>query len=927
MHRVSNTGVAAALGILTALCAVSLVAAEVADDTLRSNSNYAWPRQEQIVLDGPWELACTDLASDAGLPKNLDQLDWFPITVPTEVHWALHRAGKIPHPYVGLNAKSSRWVEDKSWWFRKRFAVPGKFRSKQIRLSVEGVDYFGRYWLNGQYLGRTEGAFGAAQMIVHNLKYDTPNELLVRVECGGYKLGREGGVEEASLVKSELWSGWRLGAHDLNTVGIWRPFRLISNAWPCLERPFVRTLEIDEGTAKVRATVEVCTLAKEESPCDIVVTLRPENGDAEPITEHVRIVPRRGNVLTDVDLTVPDAQLWWPNGLGEQPMYRAEIAIRRGDRLLDRLEVSLGIRTIERKAAPRERRTYEEGAWLFHVNGRPLFVKGTNWMPIDALADVSPERYEWHLTLARDAGIQMIRVWGGGIIETDAFYDLCDQLGIMVWQDFPMNSEWRAEKIDRRLWRNMVMWTIFRLRNHPSLAFWCGGNEFPPNDLANRDLVGIMSRYTRFLDGTRPFMAASPDEGDFHRYPQSDASSVWQSVLVRGPFVSEWGTHGMPSFQTCTEMLSQKEANAQIGPTLLTMEREAMEERFPEIIHHWVEFNPSRLPQMLARGSAFDQLAEVPLERFVEAVAAGAAEYYRYSAEAARWAYPQNAGLLFWVWKRPWPVTAVQICDGLGQPLSAYYDVRRAFGSPWPCLIPPHLNYVPGEEVEMKSAVLTAAGRAGVNRARLAVRLVGPDLADRQVLSQSPPLDLPEGPGRVDGPTVRFAVPKDAARSFFFLLVELRNAEAELIARNVYPLRCPPQLEDEAFRQEYRVKPGQGLVLDKGPWLRPQLETHPTTLALKLLDARRQSDTRATLSVEVTNTGVLPAVMTHVHVEGRLRYAADDAFFWLEPGETRRVSLRLRLNGDSPTDELSVIARAWNVPGPPKVAAFLKRGA
>ncbi len=915
---------------------VAVCAAEAQNDsTLRSDYKYAWPRERQIVLDGPWELAWTEPPEKVALPENLDKLDWLKINEPAEVHWALHRAGKTPHPYVGLNIKKMRWVEDKSWWYRKKFVVPEDFKGQLARLVVEGVDYYGHYWLNGEYLGRSEGALGATIMLVtsahynkHSLRYGSENELVVRVDCGGYKLGKEGGAPRESLVKSELWSGWRVGAYDYNTVGIWQPIRLVSNDWPCLERPFVRTIELEENRAKVRVTVDVSTLLEKEKPCEVTVTIRGKGFESEPVTGTTQVRPIPHAVLANVDLTVSRPRLWWPNGLGEQPMYEAEIFLSRDGKPLDRLTVPFGIRTIERKPGDPNRavvwgqvwknklKSCHPCEWIFHVNGKPIFVKGTNWMPIDALADVRAERYEWHLSMARDAGIQMIRVWGGGIIEPDVFYELCDRYGIMVWQDFPLTCGWKAEKIDRRIWNNTVRWAIYRLRNHPSLAFWCGGNEFPPDDPANVDLVGIMAHNTRILDGTRPFMAASPYEGDIHAYRQWDASWAWQSELVRGPFISEWGSHGMPSFQTYKEIVNEKEAGSRIGPTVLKMDKKLMEREFPEIIHHWVQFTPGYLSQMLSRGSAFDNLAEASLERFTEAIAAGAAEFYKYSAEAARFGYPRNGGLLFWVWKRPWPIVGIQICDGLGQPPMNYYDVKRAYSSPWPCIIPPHLNYVPGEQVELKTIVLSEENRSDVKNARLVLRLIGPDLKERQSWKDLPPLDVPSGSEAVEGPAVKFTVPEDFGRSFFFAIAELHDADGKRLARNVYTFRCPPQLEDEAFRKQYRSKPNRALLLDEGPWLRPQLEKHATELAAKIVSAVKESDTRARLTVEVRNVGRRPAVMTNVHVEGRLRYVADDAYFWLEPGEKRTVRLRLRLADGRVPSELVVAARAWNVLAP-----------
>jgi len=542
-----------------------------------------------------------DAAQTNTLLPDLAALDWFETTVPTDVHWALVRAGKAPNPYAKLNIKDLRWVEDKAWYFRKRFSLDKSFRGENLRLIFEGVDYYGHYWLNGRYLGHSDGTFGAVKINVGGLRCETPNELVVRVDCAGYKVGRKGGAPWASLVKSELWSGWQVGAADFNTVGIWQPVRLVANDWPCLERPFVRTLSLAEGSAKVGVTVEVCTLRTDEAPCEVQVAVRGRGFDAPACEGRAAVKPLNGMVLADLEVTVPQPRLWWPVGLGGQPLYEAELRLVRDGKTLDKLTVPFGIRTVERCAGSMQRTSYEAKEWIFRVNGKSMFVKGSNWMPIDALADVSPAQYAWELGMMRDAGVQMLRVWGGGIVEPDWFYEQCDRLGVMVWQEFPLTCGWRAEKVSRKTWEAMTAWQVFRLRNHPSLVFWCGGNEFNPDDRSNSDLVGICARATRVLDGTRPFMAASPDEGDIHGYPQWDASFAWRSELLRGPFISEWGTHAMPTPQTYRELLSPREAEAVIGPTLLKMDKKAMAADYPEIMHHWVEFQPDRLIQMLAR--------------------------------------------------------------------------------------------------------------------------------------------------------------------------------------------------------------------------------------------------------------------------------------------------------------------------------------
>ena len=233
------------------------------------------------------------------------------------------------------------------------------------------------------------------------------------------------------------------------------------------------------------------------------------------------------------------------------------------------------------------------------------------------------------------------------------------------------------------------------------------------------------------------------------------------------------------------------------------------------------------------------------------------------------------------------------------------------------------MNYVAGERFQAGTSILSEAAQPAPKGLRLVVRLVGPDLKARQVWNDIAPIDLAEGAESAVGPPVDFVVADDFARAFFFVVLDLSGSDGKPLARNIYTFRCPPQLEDQAFREAYRSKPQQGLLLTEGPWLRPQVEKTPPTLAARLLSAARETDTRSRLAVEVCNNGEHPAVMTHIHVAGSFPYVADDAYFWLEPGETRTVNLRIRTAAGTKPSELAVSARAWNVLEPPVIKASL----
>jgi len=230
-------------------------------------------------------------------------------------------------------------------------------------------------------------------------------------------------------------------------------------------------------------------------------------------------------------------------------------------------------------------------------------------------------------------------------------------------------------------------------------------------------------------------------------------------------------------------------------------------------------------------------------------------------------------------------------------------------------LRPRHLNYVPGDQVEMPTMVLNEAAGPARKGLRLAARLLGPDLKPRKAWRDLAAIDASEGAESVEGPVLNFTVPADFARSFFFVILDLSDAADKRLARNVYTFRCPPQLEDKAFCDAYRkAPPPLGLRLSEGPWLRPQLEKLPTRLSSRVTSVVKESDRRWRLAVEVKNAGQRPAVMVEVGAAGSVRYVADDAYFWLDPGETRLVNLRLRTPTGTKQSDLVVTAKAWNTP-------------
>jgi len=242
-------------------------------------------------------------------------------------------------------------------------------------------------------------------------------------------------------------------------------------------------------------------------------------------------------------------------------------------------------------------------------------------MPADQLLDCRPP-LRWLLEMAKAAGIQMIRIWGGGLIETDDFYQICDELGIMVWQDFPIgNSDSPDWPLD--VWQAMVVMNVFRLRNHPRWAVWCGGNEFNPYSFGNTAVIGVVERAVNLFDGTRVFRRTSPDEGSIHTYPDMDPT-WYQHLYGLVPFIAETGIHSFPEARLLRELCNEEEFAPRSPASLSRLRRRA-----PDLRQHFVEYNPQRVPRMIARASHIADVSAPSLETLVEASQIAAGEFYQ----------------------------------------------------------------------------------------------------------------------------------------------------------------------------------------------------------------------------------------------------------------------------------------------------------
>ncbi|KQW12514.1 glycoside hydrolase family 2 protein [Streptomyces sp. Root369] len=598
-----------------------------------------------------------------------------PAVVPGCVHTDLLAAGAIPDPFLGRNETDLAWVGRRDWTYETE--LPPVDGHEQTDLVFDGLDTVAEILLDGQLLGRTRNMHRSYRFDVTGMA----GRLAVRfvsayaeAEAVRGKLGeRPAAYAEPYqyLRKMACSFGWDWGP-TLVTAGIWRPVRIErwSTARIARVRPLVTVGE--QGLGVVELAVEV-ERARVEAPLRVEASVGGVRASASlDGTEGV------------VRLEVPDVGLWWPRGYGEQPLYEVELTLLHEGRPLDVWRRRVGFRTVE---LDRSADAHGTGFTLV-VNGERLFARGVNWIPDDVFPSrITRERYRERLGQAADAGVDLVRIWGGGIYESEDFYDACDELGLLVWQDFPFAcAAYPEEQPLRGEVEAEARENVVRLMPHPSLVLWNGNNE---NLWGFRDwgwearlagdswgegyYLGVLPRVVAELDPTRPYTAGSPWSGSWEHHPNDPAHGTHHSWEVwnredyaeyRGEvprFVAEFGWQAPPAYATLARALPG----------------EVLAADSPGVLHHQkADDGNGKLRRGLERHFAFPEgdfdrwhyLMQVNQAR---AVAAGI-EHWR-----SHW--PVCAGTVVWQLNDCWPVTSWSAIDGDGREKPLYHELRRLY--------------------------------------------------------------------------------------------------------------------------------------------------------------------------------------------------------------------------------------------------------
>jgi beta-mannosidase len=644
-----------------------------------------------IALDGPdWEVKGylgLDGAEVAAGRIGDGGPGWLPADVPGCVVADLWRAGEVPNPYVERNSLAIEWVPERAWLYRRSVDVPEWLeRGTRAWLRFEGVDYGSQVFLDGVRLGRHEGMFDPFEFeVTGRLRPGLRQDLAVIVEPAPITEPQTGRTSSVRVHKSRMTYGWDFCPRMIH-LGIWQPVSLevcgrvrITDVWA---RP-----RLDAGLRSARITIHVELDLAETGAVSISAELLDLPGITGRATASVTLVAGAG--VAALELLVADPPLWWPNGHGPAPVGRVVVRAEAGDAIGDERSVPIAFRTVDLR--PNEDGPDGARPYTFVVNGRRIYAKGWNWVPHDVFHGVPRLDRIDHLTrLLANAGVNLVRVWGGGLIETPAFYEACDRRGIMVWQEFIQSSSGiedtpSADPAFVQLMSGEARRIVPLRRNHPSLVLWCGGNELQdgdgPLDDERSPVLAALRDVVRKLDPDRAWLPTSPTGRVYHnrlegieRDPNGlhDVHGPWEhqglaaqyELYNRGTSLlnSEFGVEGMTNRRTHEALIPDPERRWPVG----------LENPVYRHLGDW--WNNLPLLQRSFGGRLSD------LETVRRASQRLQADALRYAIEANRRRAPRNSGSLPWQFNEPYPF-AWSTCavDHRGDPKPAYFAVRRAY--------------------------------------------------------------------------------------------------------------------------------------------------------------------------------------------------------------------------------------------------------
>ena len=650
-----------------------------------------------LDLSGPWSFAYSlepppvELRSSVELRRAGYQT--YPCTVPGNFELDLQAAGIIGEPFYGMNIAALRPFERAHVWYFRRFRAEER-PDYNAELVFEGLDCFADIYLNGERIGSGDNMLIAQRFPVDGLLRGE-NELFIHIrpaleEARQYdyppSLSALGANYESLYVrKAPHMYGWDIMPRALS-AGLWRPVSLRFRPAERLEDVYLETLSLGEDRRVARLTLHYQARIAGDAQDTYEIQLTGRCGTSA-FSERRRMLFQAGAFSFNLE----EPALWWPRGRGEPNLYHCRVVLLKNGQELDHLEFHHGIRTVALDRTSITDHT-GKGEFCFRVNGERVFILGTNWVPVDAFHSRDVSRIPRIIALAEDIGCNMFRCWGGNVYEDDLFFELCDQKGFMVWQDFAMacavypQDRVFCERIEREA-RQVVR----RLRQHPCLVLWSGDNECdlayswggrrrdPNTNVLTRQ---VLPHVLREEDPSRPYLPSSPyidptafEAGETY-LPENHLwgpRDYYKSDFYKGSichFASEIGYHGCPAPNSIRKFISPEK----VWPYAHN-EEWLLHATSPvpgvDLYDYRIELMAKQVREL------FGQVPET-LEDFAFASQASQAEALKFFIEFFRSSKWRRTGLIWWNLIDGWPQFSDAVVDYYFQRKLAYSFIQRA---------------------------------------------------------------------------------------------------------------------------------------------------------------------------------------------------------------------------------------------------------
>ena len=734
--------------------------------------------------DYQWKMIKAGDATDPGEKISLSNYataNWMPAIVPGTVLNSLVYNQKYPEPYYGINNKiESKLIPDISetgrdfytYWFRTDFTVPQSFKGKTVWLQLDGINYRAEVWVNGNLLSTMNGMFIQDYINVTDfVKVGEKNGLAIKVypvdvpgsakpkSWGAAGEFHNGGNGNIGLNTTMLMTvGWDFtfmdGIRDRNT-GIWKNISLYATGRVALRHPFVKSELRKPDYDQARETVSVEIINPSTSnrviSCKVKGEIVGENITFEKTFRLMRGEEKTATFSPEEfpQLVINSPKLWWPVNKGPQNLYDLKLTVSVDGKECDSVKTRFGIREIvsDRKTPDKSR--------VFYVNGKRLFIRGTNWIP-EAMLRTSDERTYAELRYSRQSGVNLLRMWGGGIAESDYFFQLCDELGLLVWQEFWMTGDTRHPH-DKGLYMSNVESTVKRIRNHPSLAYYVASNE-------STEVTGTPELLNK-LDGTRGFQMQSECEGvhDGSPYKQVNPMQHYENTASpRGSrvdgFNPEYGAPTLPTVEILREMMDEKDLwpiNKEVWDYLDGNGFHLMSTMYTDLVNNY------------GKSSSIDEFAQKG--QLLGAINSKSIwEVWNYN----KLDYGDRfcSGLLFWYHNCSMPQVASRMWDWSLEPTASLYHTANS-------LEPLHAQF---DYLKNTVSVVNDYYREFKNYKVIAQVY---DINSKKVFEESAVVDLPSDGVVNDALTIRF--PENISQVHFIKLI-LKDEKGKDVSSNFY---------------------------------------------------------------------------------------------------------------------------------------------